>query len=260
MTTLLLSLLSTNTAIGVAVGAAVAWLVKWLAGNGKKFTSYEGYAVTAIRLAEKAIPDSTTDKGLARLDYALKLFIEKCTAATGVVPDEALTAQIENWIAAIHNALDESGVLGKSSAGTAAAVTSASGFIRPRLMARLGFALLCIALVAPLLSGYSSLVSDKQSRYVLEAYQAYQNAPNTADILVVEAPTNTTAELTLKGFSRVCLSTPVPPKTVLPRDPTVWESLFDTVKTVAPWAAMGWIINSGGISSSTSSTSTTTTQ
>ena len=258
MTTLLLSLLSTNTAIGVAVGAAVAWLVKWLAGNGKKFTSYEGYAVTAIRLAEKAIPDSTTDKGLARLDYALKLFIEKFTAATGVVPDEALTAQIENWIATIHNALDESGALKKSSDTSLA--SSASGFIRPRLMARLGFAMLCIALVAPLLSGCSSLVSDKQSRYVLEAYQAYQNAPNTADILVVEAPTNTTAELTLKGFSRVCLSTPVPPKTVLPRDPTVWESLFDTVKTVAPWAAMGWIINSGGISSSTSTSTTTTSQ
>jgi len=112
METILLNLLSTNTVIGLLVGAAVVGLVKFMTSDsGKKFKAYEGYAITAVRLAEKAIPDNSQNKGLERLNYALQLFLEKFKAATGVEPDEKLTAQIESWIATIHNALDESGAL-----------------------------------------------------------------------------------------------------------------------------------------------------
>lgn len=107
-----MNLLSSNTVIGLVVGALVVSLVKWLStGSAAKYKTYEGYAITAVRLAEKAIPDDTQNKGLARLDYALQTFLAKYKAATGVVPDEALTAQIESWIATIHNALDEAGAL-----------------------------------------------------------------------------------------------------------------------------------------------------
>ena len=114
MKDIIINLLTTNTAIGIAVGALVAWLVKWLSSDGAKFKAYEGYAITAVRLAEKAVPDDAENKGVARLNYALQLFLQKYKAATGVTPDEALTAQIESWIATIHNALDAAGSLGAS--------------------------------------------------------------------------------------------------------------------------------------------------
>ncbi len=113
MKDIILNLLTTNTVIGIVIGAAVAWLVKWLAGDGARYKQYEGYAVTAIRIAEKAIADGTPNKGLAKLDYALQLFLSKYTAATGVRVDPALEARIESWIALVHNALVESGALKK---------------------------------------------------------------------------------------------------------------------------------------------------
>lgn len=113
MKDIILNLLTTNTVVGIVVGAAVAWLVKWLAGDGAKWKQYEGYAVTAVRLAEKAIPDDAPGAGLRKLDYALKLFLEKYQAATGAKVDLAMEAKIESWIALVHNALVESGAIKK---------------------------------------------------------------------------------------------------------------------------------------------------
>ncbi len=113
MKDIILNLLTTNTVIGIVIGAAVAWLVKWLAGDGAKWKQYEGYAITAVRLAEKAIPDSAPGNGLRKLDYALQQFLAKYQAATGTQVDAAMEAKIESWIALVHNALVESGALKK---------------------------------------------------------------------------------------------------------------------------------------------------
>ena len=109
---MILNLLTTNTVIALVVGAAVTAAVAWFkTSNGQKFKAFEGYAITAVKLAESAIPDSVSNKGAQRLDFALKTFLSKYRAATGVEPDPKTTAQIESWLAVIHDALEESGTL-----------------------------------------------------------------------------------------------------------------------------------------------------
>jgi len=118
METLLSGLLSFNTVAGLVAGAAAVFAAKWIASEkGAKYKAFEGYAITAVRLAEKAVPDDTPNAGAKRLDYALKTFLAKYRSATGVVPDEAAVAKIEAWISTVHNALDAAGVLGGRTAG-----------------------------------------------------------------------------------------------------------------------------------------------
>ncbi len=105
----IISLLQTDAVISLIVGAFVTYLVRWLVTTkGQDFKKYEGFAITAIKAAEKAVPDDTDNRGARKLDFALKMFLQKYEAATGVVPDAAVLAKIESWIAVIHNALEES--------------------------------------------------------------------------------------------------------------------------------------------------------
>jgi hypothetical protein len=100
--------------IALIVGAFVTYIVKWLASkDGEKFKKYEGWAITAVKAAEKAIPDDTGDKGARKLDFALRLFLAKYTKATGVEPDANAVGQIESWVSEIHEMLEEAGVLGR---------------------------------------------------------------------------------------------------------------------------------------------------
>jgi len=74
--------------------------------------------------------------------------------------------------------------------------------------------------------------------------EMYYNQPSTASILSVEGPTNgpgVSMTLTISNATKICLSTPIPPKQMLPRDPNWIESLGDVVKTVAPWVAVGYL-------------------
>lgn len=108
----ILGLLQTDAVIALVIGAFVTYLVKWLASTqGQNWKNYEGYAITAVKAAEKAIPDDVANKGAAKLDYALKVFLAKYKAATGIVPDAAITAKIEAWLSVIHEAVDEAGTL-----------------------------------------------------------------------------------------------------------------------------------------------------
>jgi hypothetical protein len=115
MSEMIIKLLSTDAAITLIAGLFVTYLVRFLATKeaGEKFLKYEGYAITAIKAAEKAIPDDTPNKGLNRLDFALRMFLTKYQQATGKKPSEAEVSKIESWISQIHSVVEASGVLGK---------------------------------------------------------------------------------------------------------------------------------------------------
>lgn len=66
-----------NSSVGItAIGGIIVWIL------GKIFTAkpewkvyydkYQPLLISAVKQAEKAIPDDTPNKGLARLDFALK--------------------------------------------------------------------------------------------------------------------------------------------------------------------------------------------
>jgi hypothetical protein len=114
MSDMLIRLLSTDAVIALIIGAFVTYIVRWLATkDGEKFKQYEGYAITAIKAAEKAIPDDAPNKGLERADFALKTFLSAYEKATGVKPTTADLAKIESWIAEIHSIVESSGILKK---------------------------------------------------------------------------------------------------------------------------------------------------
>ena len=93
------------------IAAVIAALVRWLAGwllttTGLKFKKYEGWAITAVKAAEKLIPDDATNKSIRKLDAALRIFGEKYEAATGVKPSARALVEIENLVTMVHAKLE----------------------------------------------------------------------------------------------------------------------------------------------------------
>jgi len=114
MSDMLIKLLSTDAVIALIIGAFATYLAKWLATkDGEKFKQYEGYAITAIKAAERAIPDDSLNKGLAKANYAMQLFLAQYKKATGVEPKQEEVAKIESWISEIQSVLDAGGILKK---------------------------------------------------------------------------------------------------------------------------------------------------
>jgi hypothetical protein len=108
----LLAVLGSEAIITLIVGAFVTYLVKWLkTEHGEKFAAYEGWAIAAVKAAEKYIQDDTPDKGLRRLDYAMKTFLAKYETVSGKAPNAEEIAKIESWICTVHEVLEEAGAL-----------------------------------------------------------------------------------------------------------------------------------------------------
>jgi len=119
MSTIIINLLSTNAVIALIVGAFVTYIVKWLATNrGDQFKRYEGWAIAAVKAAEKAIPDDVPHKGARKLDYAFQSFVKKYEEAVGREVGADESAKIDAWISEIHEVLAEAGTINNTK-GTA---------------------------------------------------------------------------------------------------------------------------------------------
>jgi len=81
--------------------------------------------------------------------------------------------------------------------------------------------------------------------------EKYYDQPNVAEIFHAEG-TNVCVHIT--GATLLTISTPVPAKSIIPREPSFFEGLWDAVKTCAPYAFMYGIFAHGGIGNSTSTT------
>ena len=113
------------------LGLGVIWLLLvllffWLASKfnpfQEKWRQWEGSIITAIKLAEKAIPNDTPEtpgsppgnKGLAKLDTALRFVLQAYADANrGKAPPEQLTEQLKQAIQIKHDEMDRQGALGK---------------------------------------------------------------------------------------------------------------------------------------------------
>ena len=103
------------------IGFSLLWvglvtLFFWLASRfnpfQEKWKQYEGSIITAIRLAEREIPDDTPHKGLARLDAALKFVLKAYAEANhGKHPSADLTEQLKQAIQIKHDELERRGSL-----------------------------------------------------------------------------------------------------------------------------------------------------
>lgn len=103
-----IAILSSEWFMLAVIGVGVKMLANWfLSASGLKWKKYEGWAVTAVKAAEKAIPDNTPNKGLLRFDKAMQVFLSKYKAATGVEPNDTDLAGIENLINIVHERLEK---------------------------------------------------------------------------------------------------------------------------------------------------------
>ena len=118
-TTVLLETL--DTVLNSAFGLAVAWAILiglffWLSSRfnpfQEKWREWEGSIVTAIKLAEKEIPDDVPNGGLAKLDAALRFVLKAYAEANGgKEPPARLVEQIRQGIQIKHAELDRFGGL-----------------------------------------------------------------------------------------------------------------------------------------------------
>lgn len=98
----------------VATMAGVFWLLARLDPFEDKWRKWEGSIITAIKLAEKQIPDDTPDAGLAKLDAALRFVLKAYAEANnGKEAPAKLVEQIKQGIQIKHADLDRFGGLSK---------------------------------------------------------------------------------------------------------------------------------------------------
>ncbi len=76
-------------------------------------SQYAGDIIAAVKFAEKAIPDTVEQKGLKRLDEAMKYMITVYEATTKMPVTEAVKADLRQAIITTHNELELNGQLEK---------------------------------------------------------------------------------------------------------------------------------------------------
>ncbi len=101
-----------NTPAGVTVMAGVfLWLLNRLYAAKPKWAAYEGAIISAVKFAEKEVPDDTPNKGLARLNTALKYVLKVYQEVNGQHPSAEVRADLKEGIQIIHNDLEKAGTL-----------------------------------------------------------------------------------------------------------------------------------------------------
>ena len=101
-----------NSPAGIALLAgALIWALNYIYGKKPSWEKFEGAIVSGIKLAEKSVPDGTENKGLARLDAALKYVIKVYEEAKGKKPSAKTVADLKEGIQLTHDKLEAAGTL-----------------------------------------------------------------------------------------------------------------------------------------------------
>jgi len=101
-----------NSPAGIAaIAGIVLYLLNRLYAAKPTWAQYEGAIISAVRFAEKEIPDDVSNKGMARLDQALKYVLAVFEQVNGRRATETEAASLKEGIQIVHNELDTEGVL-----------------------------------------------------------------------------------------------------------------------------------------------------
>ena len=101
-----------NSPLGIAaVAALVLYGLNRLYAARPAWAKYEGSIISAVKLAEKEIPDDAPNKGLQRLDLALKYVLRIYEQVQGKAADPAVTAALREGIQLKHAELEAEGIL-----------------------------------------------------------------------------------------------------------------------------------------------------
>ena len=101
-----------NSPVGIAAVASLAlYLLTRLYAVRPGWRQYEGTIIAAVKYAEAAIPDDAPDKGVRRLDAALKYVLRVYEERQGAPADPATRAELTEGIQIVHSDLESAGGL-----------------------------------------------------------------------------------------------------------------------------------------------------
>jgi hypothetical protein len=98
-------------AIITALAGVATWAVAKLFTAKPAWKKYEGLLITAVKAAEKIIPDDAENKSLARADAALRVFNERYAVAYGKFPSDAIVTVARLALPIIHDQIEAEGTL-----------------------------------------------------------------------------------------------------------------------------------------------------
>ena len=101
-----------NTPAGVTlIGSAVAYVAARLFAAKPAWARYEGSIITAIKLAEKMIPNDTKNRGLSKLDKALGFVLVVYEDSMGKPADKKTEQQLREGVQIVHDRLEKNNTL-----------------------------------------------------------------------------------------------------------------------------------------------------
>lgn len=102
---------TTSSILDMVLTAAVTALV-WIARLAfakPKWAQYEGMMITAVKFAEKAIPDNSTNTTMQRTNAAMQSFISQYAAQTGKPAPDSLLNVVAQGMPIVHAKLEAAG-------------------------------------------------------------------------------------------------------------------------------------------------------
>ena len=101
-----------NSPAGITtVAGAILWLLNRLYAARPAWAKYEGAIISGIKFAENEIPDGTPNKGLARLDAALRYVLNAYSEVNGRQAGARAIADLTEGIQITHAELEAAGAL-----------------------------------------------------------------------------------------------------------------------------------------------------
>ncbi|MBN2585008.1 MAG: hypothetical protein JXL80_18245 [Planctomycetes bacterium] len=101
-----------NSPVGIAaVAGLVLYILNRVYAAKPALQQYEGAIISAVKLAEKEIPDDTPNKGLARLNCALQYVLKVYQETEGKRASQKVAAELKDGIQVAHAELEAAGNL-----------------------------------------------------------------------------------------------------------------------------------------------------
>lgn len=103
--------------------------------------------------------------------------------------------------------------------------------------------LVALLLLPTLLMTGCGTVSDQQTAEAKEIALAYYSQPKVAELWTIENDGTNTCTFTVSGFTRFTMNTPVPPISIMPKDPGSLAIIGDAIKTAVPYVAGAYLLH-----------------
>ena len=101
-----------NTPIGLSVcGFILIFCLNKLFSAKPGWAKYEGFMISAVKQAEKWIPNDTENQALSKADKALEYFINAYEKGKGKSPSIKMKKEVMLGMSIVHDKLEQSGTL-----------------------------------------------------------------------------------------------------------------------------------------------------